>query len=43
MLPGSGNHVVDYHDWLESRNEKQICKGCGQSVFNCQCEDEEKE
>ena len=43
MLQGSGNHVVDYHEWLERQAEKKICKVCRYYAWECKCEDEEME
>ncbi len=43
MLQGSGNHVVDYHEFLERQAEKKKCKGCGYYAWECECEEETEE
>lgn len=40
MLQGSGNSVVDYHEFLERQAEKQRCLGCGRPAWDCECENE---
>jgi len=42
QLPNSGNHVFDYNEFMEIKEEIEMCEDCGERKVNCKCDEEDE-